>query len=152
MSEEQEASDVEEIKVRLGDEIPVEEVPEQLKADRESPDLVGEFRNLGRQLGETIRAAWQSEERHQVQGEINEGLQTFAGELDKAVKGIRSSSAAQKAKEEATEVKTRVRSGEITDKTKTSLAQGLGWLSEELAKLADQFTPVEKSPTEEEAE
>ncbi len=151
MPEEEKMPSVEEIKIRLGEDIPVEEDPAAENSD-ETADLVGEFRNLGRQLGDTIRVAWQSEERRQVQDEINEGFRSFASELNKAVKEVRESSAAKKARTEATELRGRVRTGEIGEKTRRSLAQGLGWLSNELANLADQFSPLEEKEPEEEAE
>jgi len=152
MTDEEKTPSVEEIKVRLGEDIPVEEELASLKSDQEAADLVGEFRNLGRQLGETIRIAWQSEERRQVQGEISEGFRTFASELDKAVKEVRKSSAAQKAKTEASELRERVKPGEIGYKTRKSLAQGLGWLSSELANLADQFNLSDENPPDEESD
>ena len=56
MSEEQ-SPEMEDIKIRLGDDIPVEEDVEALKAEQESADVVGEFKNLGKQFGETLRTA-----------------------------------------------------------------------------------------------
>ena len=62
MTEEQ-PSDMEDIKIRLGDEIPVEEDIDALKAEQGQTDVVGEFKDMGRQFGETLRSAWYSEER-----------------------------------------------------------------------------------------
>lgn len=147
MSDEQTAG-VEDIKIRLGSEIPVEEEyvePESLKVEVE-PDFVAELRNLGRQFADTLNTAWNSQERQKFEGEVREGMKTFADEVDKAFKEIKKSPVTQKAKEEASTIKTKVETGDVGQKTKSGLAQGLSWLSEELAKLANQFTPVEKSP------
>ena len=147
MSDEQTAG-VEDIKIRLGSEIPVEEEyvePESLKVEVE-PDFVAELRNLGRQFADTLNTAWNSQERQKFEGEVREGMKTFADEVDKAFKEIKKSPVTQKAKEEASTFKVKVESGEVGQTTKSGLAQGLSWLSEELAKLANQFTPVEKSP------
>ncbi|MFZ0545111.1 MAG: hypothetical protein WAM60_06720, partial [Candidatus Promineifilaceae bacterium] len=92
--------------------------------------------------------AWNSQERQKFEGEVREGMKSFADEMDKAFKEIKKSPATQKAKEEVTAFKSKVETGDVGQKTKSGLSQGLSWLSEELAKLANQFTPVEKSPEE----
>lgn len=150
----QETPSVEEIKARLADEeehyeeILVDEEPtdaESLK-NAEQPDFVEELRSLGRQFADTLHAAWNSQERVKFEGEVREGMKTFADEVDKAFQEIKKSPVTQKAKEEADSIKTKVETGEMGQKTRSGLAQGLNWLSEELAKLANQFTPVEKEP------
>jgi hypothetical protein len=75
---------------------------------------------------------------------------TFANEVDKAFQEVKESPAAARAKEEAAGFKTRVDSTEISDKTSASIGQGLSWLSEEMANLADKFTPVEKDAADDE--
>jgi hypothetical protein len=150
-----EVPDVTEIKARLAEEIPVEE-EELADAVRkgtsaaEDVDVSAELRNLGRQLAETFKTAWASEERKKVEGEIRQGVKTFVDEMDKAIREVSKSSAAQKVREEAAGIKTRAESGELSQKTKANMAQGLHWLSEELEKLANQFTPTEKQPPSEE--
>ena len=122
MSEEQ-MPDIEEIKERI--EIPIEEEDiEGLKADEKSngPDVVEEFKRLGRQFAETIEAAWSSEERVRVETEIREGVHSFVDEVDKVI------------------------NSDAGVKTRDGIVQGLTWLSEEFGKMAEQFTPVEKAP------
>lgn len=143
MSEEQNP-DVEDIKIRLGDEIPVEEEP--LKAEQQPRDVSEELRRLGKQFGETVRTAWNSEERYRFEREMRQGVDSFTKEIDKAFSELRESQPAQRAKDEATEFKGKVESGELGQRTKGSIAQGLAWLSEEMARLANQFTPAEKEP------
>lgn len=142
MSEEPTPS-VEEIKERLKVEIPVDEEPA-----KEAPvtDVADELKNLGRQFAETLQTAWKSEEKQRVEAEIRSGLKSFAGEVDKVIREARESAAAAKVKEEAANVKERVGSGEVGQKARSGLVQGLQWLSEELGILAQQFSPVEKSP------
>jgi hypothetical protein len=147
-----EVPDVTEIKARLAEEIPVEEeeMAGATKHSGEDVDVSAELRNLGRQLAETFKTAWASEERKKVEGEIRQGVKTFVDEMDKAIREVKKSPAAQKMREEAVEIKTRAESGELSQKTKANMAQGLRWLSEELEKLANQFTPQEKQPPAEE--
>jgi hypothetical protein len=138
--------EVEHIKIRLGEDIPVEDEPAAMKVEEPAVDLVDELRRLGKQFGETMQAAWQSQERVRLERELKEGFRGFATEVDKAFKDLKESPPVQKVGEEAAEVKTRVESGEVAEKTRAGIAQGLGWLSQELAKLADQFSPAEKAP------
>ena len=148
MSDEQ-TPNVEDIKIRLGNEIPIDEEPadtESLKAEEQQPDIVAELSNLGRQFADTLQTAWNSQERQKFEAEIREGMKSFTDEMDKAFQEIKKSPVTQKAKEEATTLKSKVETGEVGQKTKSGLAQGLNWLSEELAKLANQFTPPEKTP------
>lgn len=138
----EEFPNVEEIKERLKIEIPVEE--EAAKAEAQKRDVVEELKGLGKQFAETVQTAWHSEERHKVEGEIRQGVNSFVAEVDKAIRQLRESEMAAKVKEEAVEVKTKVEASDLGRKTREGLVQGLQWLSEELGKLANQFTPAEK--------
>ncbi|MFQ5399760.1 MAG: hypothetical protein ACE5E7_09205 [Anaerolineae bacterium] len=143
MSEEQTPS-VDEIKERLRVEIPVEE--EAAKAET-SRDIATELKNLGRQLADTLRTAWNSEEKQRVEVEIREGMKSFVDEVDKMIREAKESQAAARVKEEASQVKERVETGEISRKAREGVVQGLQWLSEGLGKLAEQLAPAEKPPT-----
>ena len=146
MSDDQ-APDIEEIKERI--EIPVEEDDiEGLKADEKSkgPDVVEEFKNLGRQFAETIEGLWNSEERVRVETEVREGIHSFVDEVDKVIREAKGSATAEKVKGEAAEAKARVEGSDLGMRARDGIVQGLTWLSEELGKLADQFTAVEKAP------
>ena len=146
MSEEQ-MPDIEEIKERI--EIPVEEDDvEALKAEEKSngPDVVEEFKKLGRQFAETIEAAWNSDERIRVETEIREGVHSFVDEVDKVFREAKDSATAEKVTGDAAEAKARVESSDLGVKTRDSIVLGLTWLSEEFGKLAEQFTPAEKAP------
>ena len=140
------STDDEILKIKMGEDIPVEEDPVVTKDNGERPELVNELSNLGRQLGETITTAWNSEERQRFEREVKEGVQSFAKEVDKAFKEVRESPAAQKAKGEASEFKTKFNDADLSQKTQSSIAQGLRWMSVELGNLAEQFAMKEKQP------
>ncbi len=145
MSEEQ-MPDIEEIKERI--EIPVEEDDiEGLKADEKSngPDVVDEFKKFGRQFGETIEAAWNSDERIRVETELREGIHSFVEEVDKVIREAKGNATTDKVMGEAAEAKARVEESEIGVKARDGIVLGLTWLSEEFGKLAEQFTPTEKA-------
>jgi hypothetical protein len=149
MSDEQTPS-VEEIKERLKVDIPVEEEP--IKAETGQRDISNELKELGRQFADTVQTAWHSEEKQRIENEVRQGVKSFVDEVDKAIREAKESQAAAKVKEEATEVKSKIESGEFGQKTREGLVQGLQWLSEELGKLAEQFTVAEKSPTADSSE
>lgn len=139
--------DVEEIKERL--EIPVEEEP--VKAETVSDaggDIVEELKRLGRQFAETIETAWQGEERQRIETQVREGVKSFVGEVDNVIREARESDPVGKMRSEAVDMKERVETSDFSRKARSGVVQGLGWLSEELSKLADQFAPKEKSPKE----
>ena len=146
MSDEQTPS-VEEIKDRLKVEIPVEE--EVTKAEVEdSANVSAELKDLGRQFAETIKTAWNSEERQKLEREIREGITSFVGEVDKVIREAKDSPTADRVRTEASQVKTKVESSDIGRKARTGIVQGLHWLSEELGKLANNFTPSEEDEAE----
>ena len=68
--------------------------------------------------------------------------------MRKAFQEIKESAAAQKVKEEASEAKERVERADLAQKAQAGLVEGLQKLSQELGKLADQFSPAEKSPSD----
>ncbi len=128
--------------------IPVDdEAPQSGKqAGAEAGEVVDALRDLGRQFAETIQTAWNSQERKQFEQEVREGVRRFGDEVNKVFNEAKESPTAQKVKEEASEVRIKVESGEVTHKVRGGLVEGLRWLSQELERLAEQFSPAEKSP------
>ncbi|MCO5184268.1 MAG: hypothetical protein M9928_22285 [Anaerolineae bacterium] len=136
---------------RLKIEIPVEEYDEAGKGNAgDGEDVVRQLRDLGRQMGETLRLAWESEEVKKVEKEVREGVHMFAAELDKVVREVREGDAGQRIRAEADEFKEQVQTGDFGRKVAGGLSQALGWLSAELDKLSAQMTPAgkEKSPND----
>ena len=141
---------VEEIKARLKVEVSVEE-EDVTKADVKNPDVTEELREFGKQFADTIRSAWNSAERQRLETELRDGMRSFADEVDKAIQEIKKSPAADRVKTEAVNVRDKVQSSDVGHKARSGVAQGLQVLSEQLAKLAERFTPAEKSASEEES-
>jgi hypothetical protein len=131
---------------KAGYQIPVEE--EGRAGGEAMSEISTALRDFGRQFADTIQAAWNSQERRQFEGEVREGIDQFANEVRKAFREIKESGAAQKVREEAGEAKERVERADLAQKAQAGLVEGLQKLSQELGKLADQFSPAEKSPTE----
>ena len=142
---------------RLKIDIPMEDEP--LKSGSSvagSTDIVEEFKRLGRQFADTLEGIFNSEDARRVETEVRAGMKSFADEVEKAFNQAKDSPTASRVKEEATAAKERVETGEYTHKAQEGIVSGLRWLSTELDKLANQFTPAatseqppaEKSPTE----
>ena len=137
---------------RIKIDIPFEEDAADAKAG--ATDVVEEFKRLGRQFADTLEGIFNSEEARRVETEVRAGMKSFAGEVEKVFNQAKENPTASRMKEEATGMKDRMETGEIGRKTQEGMVGGLRWLSTELEKLANQFTPVddetpaEKSPTE----
>ena len=91
------------------------------------PDLVAEFKRLGRQMGETLDAAWNSAEKRRVEEELRAGTRAFAEEFGRALGRARTA-----------------RPAGMATKARKSTIQGLRWMSAELENLAGRFTAVEE--------
>ena len=138
---------IDDLKAQERIEIPVEEETEQQTSkDAAQGDLSEALRDLGRQFAETMQTAWNSQERKEFEREVREGVRRFGDEVNNVFTEARQSPAAQKMRDEAADVRTRVETGEVSRKARSGLVEGLQWLSQELARLADQFSPPEKPP------
>jgi hypothetical protein len=135
---------------RLKVEIPVEEYDAHgtnKAADGDGDQVVDQLRDLGRQMGETLRTAWESEERRKIETEVREGVHIFASELDKVIREVREGDAGQRIREEAGGLKDQVQTGDLGRKVSGGVSQALGWLSTELDKLSKQLAATkEKAP------
>ena len=133
---------------RLKIDIPIEEeAPGAAKAGH-TTDLVEEFKRLGRQFGDTVQAAFNSEEARRMETELRAGMRSFADEVERAFREAKDSPAATRMKDEATGMKERVESGDMARKAQEGVVSGLRWLSVELERLAIQFTPAQQPPSE----
>ena len=91
--------------------------------------VVEELRELGRQLGETLEAAWKSEERKEAERELRAGARAFAEEVERAWGRARGTKTA-----------------DLGPKARRSAVEALRWMSAELESLADRFTPADTGP------
>jgi uncharacterized protein (DUF2164 family) len=107
-------------------------------------ELAAEMESLAQQLGATLRAAWYSQERRDIQAEIETGLQDMSESLKQVSQEIAATPAAQRVKAEADTYRERTKEGDLGRKVQADLAAGLRAVSEQLRKLADTWTPLEK--------
>ena len=131
-----------------------EEVKEVKKEEtQKSPGELGtEMEALARQLGATLRAAWHSQERRDIQAEIETGLRDMSASLAQAAQEIDATPAAQRVKTHATTYREKAKEGELGQKVQTDLSAALRTVREELSKLAQGWTPLEPDVAREKTE
>jgi hypothetical protein len=105
-----------------------------------APDLGEELRSLGANLKQMLEEAWQSEERVQLQREIETGLKDAADTLRAAATDFEQSPAGQRLKEEMKGVGEKMRSGELPDEVRSELAELLRKLNDELQAAASRLS------------
>src|SRR5688500_2578950 len=101
------------------------------RASDANPDLVAELKKLGRQMGETLGAAWNSAEKQRMEEDLRAGARAFADEFGRAMGRAREA-----------------KPGEVASKARRSGAEAIRWMSAELESLADRFTPAEEKDAE----
>lgn len=142
---------IDELKEQEKVEITIEEEDVEAKKEEVQSDVSEAMRTLGRQFAETIQTAWNSQERREFESEVRQGVEHFAEEVQKVFREAKESKPVKKVKEEATEAKGRVETKEISRKARAGVVEGLQWLSQELGRLAEQFSPPEeREPADEE--
>jgi len=116
--------------------------------------IVEELSKLGKQMGDALRAAWESEDRKKLQAEIVEGMQQFGNEVGEAAKKAGESDAAKQLKTQAEKVAGDVKSNEVTGAVRKSMIGGLEVLNQELGKLLERLEakPAAGTPAEPAAE
>jgi hypothetical protein len=97
-------------------------------------NLEDEFRNLGQNLVEALRAVWDSPERKRLQQEIGNGLTDMNATLKKEFENFDSSETGQRLKSDVENLRQRVRSGEAEVKARNELLNALRVANESIRK------------------
>ena len=111
------------------------------------PGLEEELRTLGRRFADVLQAAWASEERRKVETEVRESMKRFTAEMERLFDRTRESPTGERVRTKVGEARERAAESEAARRTREALAQGLHRMSEELARLADRFTPTDDTTT-----
>jgi hypothetical protein len=104
-------------------------------------DLSDELHQLGVNLKEALRSAWESEERKKLQKEIEAGLQSLGSELQKAADEIDVQEIGQGVKEGIEDAGQKLQSGEFGDKVRTELLGVLRTINAELQEARSKWSP-----------
>jgi hypothetical protein len=108
-------------------------------------NIADELNKLGKQVADAIKAAWESEDRKKLQGEITEGLQKFGDQVTDAAKKASASEPAKQIKMQAEEVVAKVKESDVTEEIRKGLLTGLETLNKELGKLVERLE-AKKAP------
>jgi hypothetical protein len=114
-----------------------------------SGDLASEFQELGKNLKSIFVNAWESEERKNLQQELEDGFSELGESLKQTAEEIRDSEAGQRAKAEAEDLRDRVRSGEVETKVRGDILAVMHKVNTELGKLTQAEQPTGESADEE---
>ena len=105
--------------------------------------ITRELQELGRQLTATARAAWQSEQRQEIQQEMTEGLRKLREELGETVDTLRQNPRAQtmtqSMKEQVGKAAETTRVTEVVDDVRVGLVSGLRELNDLLGRLSNRL-------------
>jgi hypothetical protein len=104
------------------------------------PDITSQFRELGENLKNIFKTAWESDEAQTLKEELKNGLDELGNATVEAVEDFKVSEAGQKLKDEAEDIKARVESGELEAKTREEISKALDLINAELQKAINSFT------------
>lgn len=121
-----------------------DESPPDGSDPRSEPSIEEELRILGRRFADVLQAAWSSEERRRMETEVREGLRRFSEEVEGLYERTRESPAGERVRTKLKEARGRAAESDATRRTREAVSHGLHRLSEQLARLADRFTPPEE--------
>lgn len=103
-------------------------------------DLNQEFRNLGKNLADTLRAIWESPERKRLQQDLENGLQDLGKTLRQEVDKFGESPTGQQMKADVDDVRQKVKTGEAQQKVRDELVSALRSLNTELERAAGRIS------------
>lgn len=109
------------------------------------PEISDDFKQLGDNLVELLRAAWERPERKEIQSELESGLNELGASLNKAAAEFSTSETGQKLKEEVQDLKSRVQSGEVEGTIRKDLKAALTAVNQELETLAKKIRSTESA-------
>ncbi|WP_420629252.1 hypothetical protein [Candidatus Leptofilum sp.] len=125
-------------------EVPVEEetpfVPEQPQ-----PNTADAVKT---QAANAAKKAWDSELRKKATRGVKRGATAVAAKSQQVVQERMVKAAEEQARQQTEAIKTKIRETDWQHEAKQGTAKGLRWLSTQLSKLAERFTPKEPSQEE----
>jgi hypothetical protein len=105
--------------------------------DQPTPEekLNEEFRSLGKNLAEALRAAWDTPERKRVQQELENGLNELSASLKREADNFSESQTGQQLKADIHDLGERFRTGEAQNQVHHELLSALKTVNAELQKV-----------------
>ena len=109
----------------------------------EGSDLRDEFKALGENFKSMFTSAWESEERKNLQSELEAGMKELGSALNDLAEEFRTGQTGETIRREVNDFSERVRSGEVEQKARVEILKALKALNIELEKAADNFSSAE---------
>ncbi|NLE76545.1 MAG: hypothetical protein GX605_07310 [Chloroflexi bacterium] len=122
------------------------------QAGPETPtgDLGDELAELGRRLGKTAQAAWESPEGQRFRQEMKDGFETLVRELERGLQTAKEHPSAKRVQSEVEEAWESLQRKEATQIAKQKVVEALRTVNRELSGLVDELgTPKPTEPPEE---
>lgn len=110
-----------------------------------NPNLSDEFRDLGKNLVNAMKAAWDSPERQKLQKELGDGIDQLITTLRMETDTFRESPAGQRLRADVEDLRQRVRSGEIENQVRSEILTALRTLNSELERAAGRWNAPESA-------
>jgi signal recognition particle GTPase len=107
----------------------------------QNDDIGEQLNELGKNLRETLRTAWESDDRRKLQQEIENGLTNLRDSLNQAAKDFSNSQAGQNLKEDVEDLHERWQTGEVGSKVRSEVAEALRTVNKELQKTYQKSQP-----------
>jgi hypothetical protein len=102
-------------------------------------DLAEEFRNLGKNLAEALRTAWESPERKKFQQEIENGVNEMGTTLSKEFGTFIESPTGQRLRSDVEDLGERVRTGEAQQRAREELLTALRRANIEIQRATERW-------------
>jgi hypothetical protein len=133
-------------------EIPVEEEETPFVPEQPQPTATSALLNTGvdavkKQATSAAKQAWDSDLRKKATKGMKRGATAVAAKSQKVVQERMVKAAEERARQQTEALKTKIRETDWQHEAKQGTANGLRWLSAQLSKLAERFTPKEESET-----
>ncbi len=103
-------------------------------------NLNAAFRDLGKNIIDIFRSAWESPERKNLQQELENGFNEFGSTIKKEIDEFNASSTGQQIKSDVESLKERVRSGETEAKVRSEMLKALHIVNSELERISQEFS------------
>jgi hypothetical protein len=112
-------------------------------------NISDQLNELGKNLRDALRTAWESDERRKLQQEIEQGLSNLGASLSQAADEFSTSQTGQRMKEDVKDMRERWRTGEARSKIHSDIVEALRKINTELQKTISENPPppTDKSST-----
>lgn len=122
--------------------------------DNPTPEetLAEEFRQMGKNLADVLRGAWESPERKKLQQEIADGLSDLSDLMRSEAEHIRESPTGKRVKADVEELHDRIRSREIETRLRQDVLAALRSINTQLRRVSEHWSEGEGDQTDEPAE